>query len=742
MDNVIPVELENAVDNSPSDLSQNRNPSEHAQYNSVHYSNSYPSTSEHAQYDDGPTEHAQCSYHMVTEEAETLFNELMDSTPHVMLKKESSTDLDWGDRSLRNAFTQEDMQQLQDGFSPRSNGDTEHQRLARGSSVDEESSTPRASPYTSPSTIRRWSVQKRRSYDLNDPDDSTPKASPFIRRHQSNVTEAEANEEEVVFVAPILDPPTPFRSPCSAEALLPCPDEDLELSELDSLEPPLSDQDTTTSSDPELPPPLCSPPDEQVAAKRKAKTLPPNTSFEDLISSSKIGKLKAESANSIRRCRSFGNRAKILHKREGSISTDNSPLPSPIFSKKGRGLKDASPNASRHHHTSSNSRGSPAPTVSVVGLISTTRTTPELQDIPLIQVDPTASREGGGSTILSPPTGFEGSPERCDSRASSVSREGVNIEREPVEKEERSLRSFLRLKPKKKISRSNTPCDLAIDDHRADLERSPSPGPSHTPATPSTPTTAPPSISMVESHPNEMISFEDALDTYDRYSSETGKTARSCRQEAVAEKEALTPTLDTKKMKGKRNKKRHGYTVANIDAETMREVKRMAEGGERGARQTSDSNVHQLARAYSRKIKDRSSQMAQLEESDPASQYAVKPVWLTDLQERRQYSGGKHSSLEDILNRVRDEDTGSTSSGFLNGEEIQILGTENGSQAQGASAMRKSRTMDGKSNRGLLFDGVEFKEKAGEEEGQKKRRFKGWVKSLAAKFGRKDGTTL
>ena len=800
-------------------LSQSKNHTEDVRYDSsAHYDNrdllsGYPP--------EDATEHAQCDP-PVTEEEETLFNELMDSfgdRPNIFVKKTSSTDLDWGDPSLRSVLSPEGMQQLKEEASPPTprsdqsadlSGDSSPPRHNKtGGSVDE-NSTPRASPYTSPSTIRRWSVSKRRSYDISDPEDSTPKASPFIHRHQSANAHFvvppphPVSGEEVPFVEPILDPPTPFRTPFPVESVRPCPDEDSEL----GVDPSWADQDTSgnqdTSGDQDtllcsdqdivswndqddqhinqdiLPPTYqdTSPPSNRDTISysdqdnyqdtlqssdsdlqlpvfesplrshptAKSKTLPPNMSFEDIRVFMAIDKVKSMSTNSVQRSRSFGNRAKIVHKRAGSLSTDNSPLPSPIFTKKGRGKEPRHSTSSpsiRHQHGTTTPRGSPAPSVAMVGLISTTRTTPELQDIPLIHVNPNLRQVGDtGDTMLPPTAGFEdATTERSSSRASSTSREVGANERESVEREDRSLLSFLRLKSRKG-SRSATPGDLTMDERKQDSSRESSPGPAATPMTTptttmslATPTTAQPTTS--ESSPNDMMSFEDALDTYDRYATKTGKTARSARREAVEDPNTASPDVKKKKSKKKSKKKRHGHTVANIDADTMREVKRMTEDGEERRRKASDnSKVHQLAREYSQRIKDRSKGIARystvVEEVVAPVLYPVKPVWLTDLQERRQQSttpAERHNSLEDILSRGTDEDTSSTSASSVSiGDDVPANG--------------KSHTIGGGKNHGLLFEGAVFQEQAGEEEGQKKQRFKGWVRSLAARFGKKEGTTL
>jgi hypothetical protein len=248
-----------------------------------------------------------------------------------------------------------------------------------------------------------------------------------------------------------------------------------------------------------------------------------------------------------------------------------------------------------------------------------------------------------------------------------------------------------------------------------------------------------------------MMSFEDALDTYDRYASETGKTARSGKHEAADGHGTPSPDGKKKKRGKSKKKKRHGYTVANIDADTMREVKRVTDEEERRQRKSSEnSKVQQLAREYSQRIRERSKGMTRystvVEEPKPAMLYPAKPVWLTDLQDRRQQlsvSMGHHNSLENLLNCRTDDDTSSTSTSSTSvsiGDDVSGKATAEGGAHK--TKVKRSHTMSSDIKHGLLFDGAEFREHVGEEDRQKKQRFRGWVKSLAAKFSKKEGTTL
>lgn len=778
---------------------------------------------------------------LVTEEAETLFNELMDSgssssDPQLEPKK-SYTDLDWG---LREALRGGEAE-------PESREDSAHLPQLSTGEEPEDSTTPKASPHTSPSNIRRWSVRKRRSYDSSDLEDSTPKASPYVRRSTTQgvgpgsghaPSESQISDDGSLCSLNLVDPPTPFRAPTLQEVAEPPTNEGDPISNPRGSGSqdisPATPTNRETTPDPDLTPRAESP---KLRPFMKSKTLPPNISFPSkyadsftkkeekvMSSSSSSSSLKGSGNTHIKRSKSFGNRTRVSqHQREGSLSTDNSPLPSPIFQAKRAGKgKHPSPNSSyRHapHHGSSSSikagsgsspssgsanntrgrgggspsssaRGSPAPpTVSLMGLISTTRTTPELQDIPLIQVDPqlpgqptTADQmEGEAPIILPPPDGFEGSPsERCDSRGSSVldpydtplppmptPTSHHRAEETKHRHEDKSLFSFLFRS--KRGSRSTTPSDLEParrsepDDGNPALFLQPVTPPSAASST---------VFSPLESRTEDVLSFEDCLETYDQYASASGRTSRSARKLAEAEisvAQPLTPNPKKKERKEKKKKKqRHGYTVANIDAETIQEVKRITAEREREREESKrdPTKVTKLAREYSQKIKDRNKltkRFSTLAEELPPSPTPVKPVWLMELKDKRNSRtiggfGGRRS-LDDILaaDMADTEDTNSIGSNDTDRDTPQphplprTLSDDDLTSTGGGGGMAEKRSGRGlkkaystKGRPRMLFEGAEFPEQPGEGEAQKGRRFKGWVKSLATRFAKSktDGTNL
>ena len=764
------------------------------------------------------------------EEDETLFNELMSSSSEASLKKAkySYTDLDWGNRSLdsdlapngkklsNSSPTLSSRVSQQEGDS---NGTVEPHlvpegRSSRGNSIDDEASTPRASPYTSPANIRRWSVRKRRSYDSNDPDESiTPMASPYVRRNKSAIVHGTSpninHNSDHVLTSPVLEPPTPFRSPAVHEPLQSHPEElesSLSSGQNKSVTRPAISQDTEISkSDSDIieftPDMSVVGPDDVTITPSdntlKAKTLPPDAE----LSSNSIPvamPLKTDSSP-VRRSQSFSSNSKLRilqphHLREGSLSTDNSPLPSPIFKSKKNKTKDSKlrpQSGSKRHHSPLN-RSSPAPPVAVVGLVGTTRTEPNLQDLPLVHVD--SSREGtptlmasgeGGSIILPPPVEFEGSPDIVDPSGNNVeppiTKYGDEDPPRGEGSEDRSILSFLRIRTKRG-SRSSTPGSEAspLNDRRLEHDEVNSPV-VQTPTTPLTPLAAPlpepspvaktmatPILTPAETNPSDMYSFDEMLQSYDRYANETGKTARSKRLKAEEQTILLnSPDIQRKKeKKKKKKKKRHGHTVALIDSETLKEVRKMTEEDQEGnkpSRKSSDSKVHQLAREYSQRIKERTkyfkrtSTIVVEEPTTPEPTESVKPDWLMQLKEKRRV---RSASVEDSLDRVGEEETTSSSSTVASSDnlatsttephppvsnqvEIEVEGVT--TQKTEKDVKRHAHTLGRVGGDMWLADGdnQDLEDVGKEGEGRHKvGRLKGWVRSFAAKFGKKEGTTL
>ena len=152
-------------------------------------------------------------------------------------------------------------------------------------------------------------------------------------------------------------------------------------------------------------------------------------------------------------------------------------------------------------------------------------------------------------------------------------------------------------------------------------------------------------VTPYESNPEEMMSFTEVLASFDDFASTTGKTTKSIKPLPVKLR-SQSPEAKRRKQK----KKKRSQTVANIDADTMNQVKeelsRRNQDKQSNPQQKSDSKVHKLAREYSRKIKDH--QRSRLfkrfstvvdEPSVPTVGGAeLEPEWLQQLKERKRTS--------------------------------------------------------------------------------------------------------
>ena len=651
----------------------------------------------------------------VTDEQEILFNKLMDSSlDQNTLSSKTSSEPYLNNSSLSPTPLSQSSVELNISL-PREHANGQE-------STDDEGSTPRASPSSSPTSIRRWSMTKRLSYDINDPEDPmTPKASPYIQRHQSR--HASSNHVPVSFDAPIA-----LKSPIL------CPSDELGQ---DNLHRPTI-QDTAipdpTVQDTAIPDLV----ESEIRTGRgmstaaptsERKTLPPNMRLHSdsgsvhSIPDASSKSVTTPTMTSVKRSHSFGNSTKVYigHRRDGSLSTDNSPLPSPIFKTKKNKRKDVRyrspiPGMKRNHNSQSSPSLRP---VAMMGLVSSTRAAPELEDIPVISIDSLASDRAGcrRSIILPPPAGFEGLDVDKDTMSEGI-KEPEQVcppSSDTTENEDKSLLSFFRLKPKKG-SRSSTPNELNAEDRKLEPDNA-------------SPVPVTPTIPSVESNPNDMLSFDEMLQTYDQYATETGQTTRSARvvAETLANPSPPSSLPETKKTK---KKKRHGHTVANIDEEVMKEVKKLAE-------KEKESRVRQLAREYSQKIKDRNrsrfSILFREVETTVTATELNKPDWLEQLKEKKrsrtqlfnaEYQDGGHRNFDNI--------TSGNTVAYPHPQSNDIISSSHGMDQ--VDTRKKAHTLDR-----LESDHSELYTEEGDE---KRGRFKGWVKSLAAKFVKKEGTTL
>lgn len=271
---------------------------------------------------------------------------------------------------------------------------------------------------------------------------------------------------------------------------------------------------------------------------------------------------------------SDARRVEARHKKQGSVSNDNTPSSSPRFKGNRKSWKE-----SNHQSVSSE-----VPEMSMVELVSTTRAD-SLEDM--------SNNDERKSIILTPPCEF-----LHDTKFNSPIKVPHNLA--PVCVVDSPLTGSKEL-----ISYN---------------ER----------------------VSIHQSNPEEMLTFDEVLQSYDHYSSASGHTNKSSHHHVS------TPDLILKRKK-KRNR---SLTVANIDTHTMNQVK-VEIAANRCERKHDDSKVRKLAREYSQRMKenDRSHsrrRFSQVVEEDPFvnTDYNRKePQWLQKLKENtKSLPGEKFSS--------------------------------------------------------------------------------------------------
>ena len=219
-------------------------------------------------------------------------------------------------------------------------------------------------------------------------------------------------------------------------------------------------------------------------------------------------------------------------------------------------------------------------------------------------------------------------------------------------------------------------------------------------------------VTPYESNPDEVVSFTEALASLDDYASTTGKTTKSSK--STVKLRSRSPEAKRRKEK----KKKRSKTVANIDADTMNQVKeelaRRSHDKVSLPEQKSDSKVQKLAREYSRKIKDhqrsrifrRFSTVVEEPLSNVSSTGISEPEWLQDLREQKKSNTPPEASSSSLAELQSAE------------HNPQSISLETAALT-GSLKRTKSRVRDHSD-----FD----------EDHQRKSGFKGWVRSLVDKI--------
>jgi len=247
-------------------------------------------------------------------------------------------------------------------------------------------------------------------------------------------------------------------------------------------------------------------------------------------------------------------------------------------------------------------------------------------------------------------------------------------------------------------------------------------------------------IPPYEDNPEESLSFDEILASFDRYASATGKTTKQRSQR----KERIRLPSPEPKPRNKIHKRRtpRSLTISSIDADTMKAVQEALQEKESPPppRPRANTKVNQMAREYSRRIKDhqrrgvfkRYSTVVEepSETNNDHSNVTKGPIWHEHSKERRTSRTLSPSSQEEPLSSPHlsqdDKQAACTRVQVEVSPKFQVLDTPEDSPHHSSKSRAQSHTHHpGVHNNKVNFDEAEFHKRGG---------FRGWVKSLVDKF--------
>ena len=402
---------------------------------------------------------------------------------------------------------------------------------------------------------------------------------------------------------------------------------------------------------------------------------------------------------------------RIMHQRDGSRSSGNSPEKSPVENKKtakGSGYIKVK-------RRTNFSKGA----ISVVGLVSTSRTDLNLEDSCLPVTE---------SNIIVPP------PEEFMTNEKEISK----LRREALSQisshQDQEFRSLVPQSPKPITLTSSTmnptnPVSLKshYESHTANSENLGVP---------------------YHGNPDERLSFDEMLQSYDHYASATGNTTKTKSKEV--KKRSSSPEL-SRKQKKKKNRKR-SMTVGNIDSSTIqaaKEAMRHTDISSEVPKERRRSKVQGLAREYSRKIKEtqRSNWFKRFstvtEDDESSMSESGEPDWLQKLREKHNKDSSQQRTDSTIPKIVEPITTGSTlkytagkrktnEEAKLKSSSLKYQPTEKSSTTLlkqyadvSSSPLYRSQSTDFELDRVNTPDSLELEKTGG---------IKGWVKNLVLRF--------
>ena len=664
-----------------------------------------------------------------TEEEESLFNELMDSSSGIIIPQEDvSGKLPPVCRSKRSTLSRGDAEVLKSLLNQATSLDSDEEESPLNdseallpprefSSPDLQDDTPMPSPFS----VRRCTAEQNDSpvEPENEDSSTTPKASPSIQRHTTPSTRGQSSASSAEDIHTIIEPPSPFSRSSSVGSLNAS-------SEVHILPAPLQFSEE---------------PNTVVLSQEESK-----------------GKALSVTSSLIRRhSYSSEHKRKILVAKDGTRSTGTSPSASPDVGNKKHGGVSHSPKAStlsvlQRRGSFSHDLPPQQLPISMVGLVSTTRNDHSLEDIPSIcpQLSPSevsvqAVQEQPGPVVhvanQSRPISPRNSP-TAKAKLSTTNGKGEHLSSRE-KKDHSSPRSLFRLYRQKKSSKSS----LASSESSVKETESESPFPV---------------VAPYEGNPEERLSFDEILASFDEYASATGKTTKT-----KPRLHPPSPDLSTKPKKEKKRRRRSN-TVANVDASTMKLVRASlaAQDEDQPSPQPKHGTVQHLAREYSRLIQEkqrsrvairRHATIVENPRLGPNTEHV--PDWLQQLRQRRSQSSQEEATplppvpkVEEayFLPTVQGQSRASYESPEVEKSKVSIKTKsftlpKNSTDEPASNVLTPSRaTLPTRSPRlpRLLqrsrnedvFSNFDAVSEPGDEYFERKGRFRGWVKSLVDRF--------
>ena len=661
----------------------------------------------------------------VTDQHEELFNDLMNSTSESHYSASEDLEQDYnapGSTLSRNNAEIVHTTLVDDNEHPQHKygkiKPSEESYLSHLERVyNEEAATPKASPCP----VRHQTELSTDSDDLQ----YTPKSSPHITKRVTSIKHASGSESSVEDVPQIIDPPFEFKASSS----------------------------------------VC-----------KSPVLPMPPHFGDETHPA-IYKPKPAKSSSIVRRHSFGSRAQrtVIQQREESHSTSSSPIGNPMYrTNRLKDQKSSTISVVRRNHSFNQPHTTKRP-ISVVGLLSTTRSDLSLEDLRSINVHQDTDVLTPSDTILPPPEQFvehHSVPEqqaeqnfsgriKHESHSSYLPNEltlahsqsfttQASLPKEkPSDQSPKTLFSdwFQKRRKKPKSLLSSGQVSSSVEKEKPSQHKHKEP----TIPTPERGVIKEPItyIPPYDENPEEALSFDEILASFDRYASATGNTTKN-RSQKKENRKTLSPELKPKK----KRRAQRSLTVASIDADTMKAVRESMQRKESPpipppSPRQAKTKVRKMAREYSRKIKDhhrrgifKRHSTVQEDRSDSESPVVTKdPTWLQVLRERTQ-SNPSLSSQDELT-----PPTVLPSSNVVPTQPVDMPRAQDDSRIPHASHSRVEVEVIPKSSTLPRLDAPEdplqsfsklYLDSASKDKvtGSRGGGFKGWVKLLVGKFSK------